>query len=61
MDQWHGNRTSIQNQIPTRATKSWQEDVVPSTPTPSTQTTTIFAPSTHDKKKKNQDKLENLL
>ena len=59
MDQWHGSRTSVHNDIPASATKSWAEDTIPSTPTPS-QTTTSAQP-TQEKKKKIQEKIENLL
>ena len=44
MDQWHGSRASVHNDIPASVTESWTEDVIPSVPTPS-QTIT-FAPST---------------
>ena len=30
MDEWHDNTTSVRNQIPTSATKSPLEDVIPS-------------------------------
>ena len=35
MDQWHGSRASVHNDIPASATESWTEDVISSTPTPS--------------------------
>ena len=59
MDEWHGNTASVRNQIPTSATESPLEYVIPSTP-PS-QTTTATTPnstttSTQDKKKKTQEK-----
>ena len=44
MDQWHGSRASVHNEISTSATKYWTKYVIPSIPTPS-QTTT-FIPST---------------
>ena len=59
MDQWHGSRMSVYNEIPTSATKSWTKDVILSTPTLS-QTTT-FAPPTQGNKKKTQEKIETLL
>ena len=59
MDQWHGSRASVHNDIPASATESWTEDVIPSTPTMS-QTTTS-APPTQEKKKKTQEKIETLL
>ena len=52
MDQWHGSRASVHNNIPASATKSWTEDVILSTPTPSQ--TTIFVPPTQKKKKNTQ-------
>jgi hypothetical protein len=63
MDEWHGSRASVRNQIPASATESW-EDVIPSTPaTPSTAATpsTVPTPSTQEKKKKIQEKIEILL
>ena len=59
MNQWHGSRASVHNDIPACATKFWTEDVIPSTPTLS-QTTTS-APPTQKKKKKTQEKIEILL
>jgi hypothetical protein len=59
MDQWHDSRASVHNDIPTSSTKSWTEDVIPSTPIPSR--TTISAPPTQEKKKKTHEKIETLL
>lgn len=56
MDQWHGSRAFVQNHVPASVVESWLEDVIPSTPTPSIQTTRILVPFTQDKKKKKQDK-----
>lgn len=60
MDEWHGSRASVRNQIPASATESFEEDVIPSTPT-SCQTTTAATPSTQDRRKKTQEKIEILL
>jgi hypothetical protein len=65
MNEWHGNTVSVHNQIPTSATESNFEDVIPSTPP--YQTTTALTPnstttSTQDNnKKKTQEKIELLL
>ena len=59
MDQWHRSRANVHNDIFASATKSWTENVIPSTPTLS-QTTTS-APPTQEKKKKTQEKIETLL
>lgn len=40
MDEWHGSRASVQNQILASVTKSFPEDVIPSIPI-SCQTTLI--------------------
>jgi hypothetical protein len=50
MNQWHGSMASVQNQIPASAAKYLLDNVIPSTPTLSTQTTTTSAPFTQDKK-----------
>jgi hypothetical protein len=44
MDQWHSSRANVHNDIFASATKSWTENVIPSTPTPS-QTTTSAPPT----------------
>jgi hypothetical protein len=54
MDQWHGSRANVHNDIHANATESWTEDVIPSTPTPSQITT--FAPPTQEMNKKIQEK-----
>jgi hypothetical protein len=59
MDQWHGSRASVHNEIPASATKSWTKDSISSTSIPSQ--TTISAPPTQEKKKKTQEKIETLL
>ena len=59
MDQWHGSRANVHNEISATATNFWREDVIPSIPTPS-QTTTS-APSTQENKKNIQENIETFL
>ena len=59
MDQWHGSRASVHNDIHASATESLVDDTIPCTPTLSQTTTST--PPTQEKKKKTQEKIENLL
>ena len=53
MDEWHGSRASVQNQILASVTKSFPEDVIPSIPIScqTTLITTSIITLTTDKKK----------
>ena len=59
MDQWHGSRASVHNDIHASATESLVDNTIPCTPTLSQTTTST--PPTQEKKKKTQGKIENLL
>ena len=64
MDIWNSTRASVHNQIPASAMEGDSTFGTPSTPPPLVESAHVHppsAPNTQDKKKKNQDKIEELL
>lgn len=64
MDIWNNTRASVYNQIPASAMEGHSTFSTPSTPPPIVESPQVHppsAPSTQEKKKKNQDKIEELL
>lgn len=60
MNEWHGSKVNVHNHILAKATKSWEEDVISSTPTP-WQTNiatppTLTTPSTQENKKEKKSR-----
>lgn len=53
MNEWHGSKIGLQNQIPTNATESFAEDVIHSTLI-SCQTISVTTPTTIGSQEKNK-------